>query len=80
MRTLGSAGRKGADGLFGDAYFKYALNVAEEKGSKPKQRCIELLRAFCGTCVELVQKSPARQPALPAPTGVGQPRTVTPAQ
>lgn len=80
MRTLGSAGRKGADGLFGDAYFKYASNVAEEKGSKPKQRCIELLREFCATCVELVQKSPSSQPALPAPTGVGQPRTVIPGQ
>lgn len=80
MRTLGSAGRKGADGLFGDAYFKYALIVAEEKESRPKQRCIELLREFCATCVELVQKSPARPPALSAPTGVGQPRTVTPAQ
>jgi len=70
MRTLGSRGRKGADGLFSDAYFKSQLNVAEEKGSKPKQRCIELLLEFCATCVELVQKSPARQPA---PTGVGQP-------
>ncbi len=80
MRTLGSAGRKGADGLFGDAYFKCASNVAEEKGSKPKQRCIELLREFCATCADLVQKSPVRQPALPEPTGVGQRRTVMPAQ
>ena len=76
MRTLGSRGRKGNDGLFSDAYFRVLLNIAEEKGSKPKQDCIKLLQKFCATCTELVRSSPARQVASAAPPGAGQPRTM----
>jgi len=75
MRTLGSRGRKGTDGLFSDAYFKSQMNVAEEKGSKPKQECIKLLSKFCATCTDLVRSSPPPQAAAPS---AGQPRTVPP--
>jgi hypothetical protein len=76
MRTLGSPGRKGADGLFGQAYFASAVNVAEEKGSKPKQHCIELLREFCAVCSELARHRPA---GYTAPSGAVQPRRDLPA-
>lgn len=75
MRTLGSPGRKGSEGLFSEAYFRLLSNIAEEKGSRPKQRCIELLRRFCAKCTELVRNAPARQ-AVPTTPAEGQQRPV----
>jgi len=63
MRAMGTPRSKG---LFSDAYFQQLRDAEQEIGSKPKQRCLELLQEFCATCTKSLSGGGKPAPAFRA--------------